>query len=99
MINIIHLAQSTILKKSDLNLPVVAADDSALKKVLTVVFSITTVIAVVYVTRAGLNMVTSQGEPGSVKKARDGIVYGLIGLMISLAALTIVSFFIGKVTG
>ena len=36
----------------------------------------------------------SQGDPGKTKKAKDTILYGLIGLIVCLLAFAIVQFVI-----
>ena len=41
----------------------------------------------------------SAGDSGKVKKAKDTILYGIIGLIIALLAFAIVNFVIAKVTG
>jgi hypothetical protein len=36
--------------------------------------------------------VTSSGDPGKVKKGKDTILYGIIGLVIALLAYAIINF-------
>jgi threonine/homoserine/homoserine lactone efflux protein len=81
-----------IIKNGDLALPQVAADDSALKSFLQVVFSVVAVLCVIYITYAGFKFVTSQGDAGGVEKARNAIIYGVIGLIITLAAFGLTGF-------
>ena len=40
----------------------------------------------------GINYALSQGDPGKVKKAKDTILYGVIGLVVALLAFAIVTF-------
>lgn len=45
----------------------------------------------------GLRMITSMGNPESMNKARDGVIYGAVGLVIILLAQVIVVTVIKKV--
>ena len=59
---------------------------------LNVVFGIVAIIAVVMIVIGGVSYTTSQGDPGKVKKGNDTIMYGIIGLVISILAFAIVNF-------
>lgn len=54
------------------------------------------VVAVIFIIVGAVNYTTSQGDPGKTKKARDTILYAVIGLIIALLAFAIVSFILGK---
>ena len=43
----------------------------------------------------GVKYMTSTGDPGKVKAAKDTILYGLIGLIVCALAFAIVNFVIG----
>ena len=49
-------------------------------------------VSVVTVVSGGQRMVTSEGEPGRVKQARMMIVFGVVGLFVSMIAFTFVNF-------
>ena len=53
------------------------------------------IIAVVMVILGGVSYATSQGDPGKVKKGKDTILYGIIGLVIAILAFAIVNFVLG----
>lgn len=59
---------------------------------LNVVYVVVGVIAVIFIIIGGINYTTSQGDPVKVKKAKDTILYGIIGLIVSLLAFAIVQF-------
>ncbi len=59
---------------------------------LNVVFGIVAIIAVIMIVIGGVSYATSQGDPGKVAKGKNTILYGIIGLIISLLAFAIVSF-------
>ena len=50
------------------------------------------VIAVVMIIIGGINYTTSQGDAGKTKKAKDTILYGIIGLIVAILAFAIVTF-------
>ena len=50
------------------------------------------IVAVVVIIIGGVNYTTSQGDPAKTKKAKDTILYGVIGLVVSLLAFAIVNF-------
>lgn len=55
------------------------------------------VVAVIFVVVGGINYMTSQGDPGKTKKAKDTILYATIGLIICVLAFAIVNFVIKKI--
>ena len=58
------------------------------------VIAILATVAVVIVIIGGVNYMTSSGEAEKVKKAKNTILYGLIGLVICVLAFAIVNFFV-----
>ena len=50
------------------------------------------ILAVIVIIIGGINYTMSQGDPGKTKKAKDTILYGVIGLIVALAAFAIVHF-------
>ena len=53
------------------------------------------IVAVVVVILGGIQFVTSTGDPAKTKKAKDTILYGIIGLVVALLAFAIVNFVLG----
>ncbi len=53
------------------------------------------IIAVVVIILGGISYATSQGDPGKVKKGKDTILYGVIGLIVALLVYAIVNFVLG----
>lgn len=54
-------------------------------------------IAVVMVILGGIQYSTSQGDAGKVKKAKDTIMYGIIGLVVAILAFAIVNFVLSSI--
>ena len=63
-----------------------------ISNVLDTVYLWVGIIAVIFIIIGGINYTTSQGDPGKVKKAKDTILYGIVGLVVSLLAFAIVQF-------
>lgn len=55
------------------------------------------IVAVVVIIMGGVSYMTSAGDAGKVKKAKDTILYGIIGLIVAALAFAIVNFVIGGV--
>lgn len=77
-------------------LPTVGASSDNLHSLLQVVFGVLAALAVLMVTIAALNFINAQGDPAKVTKARNTIIYALVGLVLSLSAEAIVTFVLGK---
>lgn len=54
------------------------------------------VLAVIMIIVAGVQMITSAGDPGAVTKAKRTLVYSIVGLIVAVLAYAIVNFIIGK---
>lgn len=83
---------------SNLPNPPGADDGSILKTILNVVLVITGAIAVLSVVISGVRFITSQGNPSETSKARNGIVFSVIGLLVVMFAFSIVNFVVFRVT-
>ena len=62
------------------------------QSILNWIFGIIGIVAVVMIIIGGFNFMTSAGDPGKVKKGKDTILYGIIGLVVALLAFAIVNF-------
>ena len=62
--------------------------------IINAVIGVLGLIAVVIVIIGGVQYMTSSGDAGKVKKAKDTILYGIIGLIICVLAFAIVNFVI-----
>ena len=54
-------------------------------------------VAVIMMIMGGISFVTSQGDAGKVSKARNTILYGVVGLIVALLAFAIVNFVLTSV--
>ena len=56
-------------------------------------------VAVIMIIMGGISYATSQGDPSKVKKGKDTILYGIIGLVVALLAFAIVNFVLAALNG
>ena len=67
--------------------------------IINVVLGIIGLVAVVMIILGGVQYTTSSGDAAKVKKAKDTILYGIIGLVVALLAFAIVNFVLGNIFG
>ena len=73
--------------------------NTIVRTIIQVVIYVVGLLAVVMIIIGGILYSTSAGDPGKVKKAKDTIMYGIIGLVIAVLAFAIVNFILGAVLG
>ncbi|MEO5499433.1 MAG: hypothetical protein ABIR46_02965 [Candidatus Saccharimonadales bacterium] len=73
-----------------MNIPQPVADDAQLQSILSGVFAVAGVVAVIFIILGGIRYSISQGNAGDLEKAKDMIVYALVGLLFVIIAFTIV---------
>ena len=67
--------------------------------ILNAVIGVLGIICVVIMIIGGTQYMTSSGDTGKVKKAKDTILYGLIGLIVCVLAFAIVNFVLSSILG
>lgn len=65
--------------------------------IISVVLGILGILAVAYIIYGGFMFTTAAGDPAKTKKARETIMYGIIGLVVALLAFAIVNFVLTSV--
>ena len=65
--------------------------------IINVVIGLIGFVAVIVIILGGVQYTTSAGDSSKVKKAKDTIMYGIIGLVIALMAYSIVNFILSNV--
>lgn len=80
-------------------IPKVAADNATLAAILSAAFIAVGGIAILYLVIGAFKYVTSGGESGKIAKAKDTILYAVIGIVVSVSAFTIVQFVLGSIFG
>lgn len=97
MINLTYLAQS--ITKGDIpNLPTTDLSGNTFETILQIVFGTAAAIAFLVIVIAGLRYTLSQGEPQGINRAKDTIIYAVVGLFVAMMAFSIVTFVIKGTT-
>ncbi|HEX8390080.1 MAG TPA: pilin [Candidatus Saccharimonadales bacterium] len=79
--------------KSDLvNIPTAELNDAQFTSLFNGVLAVAGMTAIIFIILGGLKYTTSEGNPGELQKAKDMIVYALVGLVVVIFAFTIVQF-------
>ena len=76
-------------------------DNSLIPTILNIIqvtIGVLALVAVIVIIFAGVQYTTSAGDVGKVKKAKDSILYGIIGLVIAILAFAIVNFVLSSLT-
>ncbi len=73
-------------------LPHSNADSAALKTIRGIVNDVIGALALLMITVSGLRYITSAGDPQKASKAKNGIVFALVGVLIAIIANAIVAF-------
>lgn len=79
----------------DIDIPKLSAD-AVLTNGLNLLYTVAGIIAVLVIIIAGYTYVTSQGDSSAVTKAKNQILYAVIGLIIIFLAFAITWFVIGR---
>lgn len=76
-------------------LPQAGANDTSLQTIITIILGVLGALAVLFVVIGGLRYIISGGDPQAVSKAKNTIIYALVGLAVAIAAEAIVAFVLG----
>lgn len=80
----------------DTGLPTPAASSANLHILLQIIFGIFGAVTVLIIVIAALNFITADGDSAKVARARNTIIYALVGLVVALSAEVIVTFVLGS---
>jgi len=72
------------------------ASGNIVQTILSIIFALAGAIAFLYIVIGGFHYVSSQGDPQKVAKAKNTIMYALVGLVVTIMAETIVTVVISK---
>ena len=80
----------------DTGLPIVNASSNELQQILQLAIGVIAAVAVLFVVVGGLRFVMSEGDPQATTKARNTMIYALVGLIIAITAEGLVTFVLGR---
>ena len=69
---------------------------SLIRSIIQVMFIIAGIIAVIMIIIGGITYTTSVGDPAKTKKAKDTVLYSVVGLVVSLMAYAIVTYVVNQ---
>ncbi len=98
--NYLRLLAQTITKDDLVSLPQHTLDarpDGTVSKALRLVFGFAGGISLIILMIASFQYVVSQGESSSIAKAKNAIIYALLGLFVCILAFSIVTFVTNKI--
>ena len=70
---------------------------TTLSTIINVIVGALGVVAVIMIVLGGVQFVTAQGDASRVKKAKDTIMFAVIGLVVAILAWAIVNFVLGSI--
>ena len=76
-------------------IPKVGASN-AVTDVLNIAYTAAGIVAVIVIIVSAIFYVISQGDASKIKRAKDGILYAVVGLVVIMLAFTITNFVIGR---
>lgn len=82
------------IASTDINIPAISGDQ-VFHNALNITYFVAGVIAVLVIILAGFSLVTSGNNPANVTKAKNSILYAVIGLVVILSAFAITQYVIG----
>jgi len=92
MEKLIRTLSTVEINPDDLDISKVEPTDATVSTILTTTFSILGVVAMMVIVISGMMFVLSRGEPEKAAKARRGVIYAAIGLILAMLAVAIVRF-------
>jgi heme O synthase-like polyprenyltransferase len=88
-----NIAQT--LDANKLNIPTISGD-TGIAGILSIVYFIAGIVAVIVIIIAGYIYTTSSGDAGAVKKAKNMILYSVVGIVVIALAFVITQFIAGR---
>ena len=62
------------------------------EKIIEAAISVVGIVGVLVIVFAGQRLITSAGDPGKIKQAKDMIVWAVVGIVIAVLAWAIITF-------
>lgn len=79
-------------------LPNVPLNDNVLQSILSYVFGLAGVIALIMMLVGSIKYIYSRGDSNAIKSAKETIIYALVGLIVSVFSIAITTFIFGSTT-
>lgn len=79
-----------------INIPRISASESSVSNVLDLLFAIAGALAMIYILVGAIRFSTAGGDPQSVAGGRRTVIYALVGLVVTMVAVTITAIVGGE---
>lgn len=70
---------------------------SIVSRVVTILFTIIGILAVISIIIGGIRYATSNGDQAAIKSAKNTILYAVVGLVVAMLAFAIVNFVVARI--
>lgn len=77
-------------------LPQTSADNNTVQRILDIALNIIGALALLMITVSGFRYILAAGDSEKVSKAKNGIIYGLVGVVVAIFAEAIVAFVVNR---
>lgn len=88
-------ATGTKISADCVGVPKTALNNNTLANVLNITFIVIGSLCVLFVIIGGIRYVISGGDPSGINRAKDTILYAVVGLVLTLGAFAIESLLLG----
>jgi hypothetical protein len=88
---------STVCKNKDNTSNPVGGNNGILVKAIQLIDLLIGIVAVIVIIIAGLQFIISSGDAGKVSKAKETILYAVVGLAVAVVAQGIIVFVVQKI--
>lgn len=78
------------------SVPQVAIDNTLVNNIFNVVLALAGAVAVAFIVWGGVQYTLSQGDTGKIKKAKDTLLYAIVGVIVVMFSFVILNYVIGK---
>lgn len=98
MVHIVRQFADAVLdvNASDTGIPTAQISQAQVTSFFNGVLMLAAAVAVVFIVLGGIRYSTSQGDPGETKKAKETIIYAIVGLVVVILSFGIVQLFTGR---
>jgi hypothetical protein len=95
--NMMNFLATLATEISTKGIPKLNADPARLQTFLSVIFGLLGAVSLLVLVIAGLRYVNSAGDPGTMSKTKNTIIYAAVGLIVSMSAYAMVAFVLSNV--
>lgn len=97
MIEFLHLllAETPKITPNEVGFPSVSLG-AGVRGIINFLLYVAGILSVLFIAVGALFYTTSAGDPARINKAKDTLLYAIIGLIVSISAYTIIAFITGR---